>query len=98
MTTAIGFVVVIRRAIRPNLRGFPNDSRWSSSTDVSGSCSQYSRKSLPERSALSPIDTNDENPMPRAAAASIAAIANPPLCEAKPTCPGRGRAGSDASR
>ena len=36
LTTTIGFVVVIRRAIRPNRRGFPNDSRWSNSTDVSG--------------------------------------------------------------
>ena len=61
---------------------------------MSGSCSQYSRKSLPERSALSPIVTNDEKPMPRAAAASIAALPNPPLCEAKPTSPGGGAAGA----
>ena len=61
---------------------------------MSGSCSQYSRKSLPDRSALSPIETNDENPMPRAAAASIAAIPNPPLCEAKATSPGGGAAGA----
>ena len=61
---------------------------------MSGSCSQYSRKSLPERSALSPIVTNDENPMPRAAAASIAALPNPPLCEAKATSPGDGAAGA----
>jgi hypothetical protein len=49
------------------------------STDVSGSCSQYSRKSLLERSALSPIETNDDSPIPRAAASSIAAIPNAPL-------------------
>ena len=43
---------------------------------------------------MSPIVTNDENPMPRAAAASIAALPNPPLCEAKPTSPGEGAAGA----
>ena len=43
---------------------------------------------------MSPIDTNDENPMPRAAASSIAAIPNPALCEAKPTSPGEGAAGA----
>ena len=32
--------------------------------------------------------------MPRAAAASIAALPNPPLCEAKPTSPGEGAAGA----
>ena len=52
------------------------------------------RKSLPEKSALSPNDTNDENPMSRSAAASIAAIANPPLSDAKPTCPGEGARGA----
>ena len=43
---------------------------------------------------MSPIETNDENPMPRVAAASIAAIANPLLWEAKPTCPGEGARGA----
>ena len=97
LTATIGFAVVIRRAMRPNRRGFPNDSRWSANTAVPGSCSQYSRKSLPERSALSPIETNEENPIPRAAAASIAAIPNPPLWAAKPMLPGGGVVGASVA-
>ena len=62
---------------------------------MSGSCSQYSRKSLPERSALSPIETNDDSPIPRAAASSIAAIPNAPLWEANATLPGVGAPGSE---
>ncbi len=54
-------------------------------------------KSLPERSALSPIETNDEKPRPRAAASSIAAIPNPPLCDAKPSRPGGGATGAAAA-
>ena len=50
---------------------------------------------MPERSALSPIETNDESPMPRAAASSIAAIPNAPLWEAKRDAPGVGAAGRE---
>ena len=64
---------------------------------MSGSCSQYSMKSLPERSALSPIETNEESPIPRAAASSMAAMPNAPLWEAKATLPGVGSPGANVA-
>ena len=48
-----------------------------------------------ERSALSPIETNEDSPIPRAAASSIAAIPNAPLWDAKATLPGVGVAGRE---
>ena len=53
------------RAIRPNRRGLPNDSRYSSTTLVSGSSSHHSSRSFEETSALFPIETNAERPSPR---------------------------------
>ena len=40
-TATIGLVRAIRRAMRPNRRGLPNDSRYSRMTRVAGSSSQY---------------------------------------------------------
>ena len=57
-------------------------------TRVSSSSSQYSSRSLDETSALLPIETNDENPRPRALAASSRASPRAPLWEAKPIGPG----------
>jgi hypothetical protein len=53
-----------RRATRANLRGLPNDSRYSRITSVSSSDSQYWIRSLPEMSALFPTDTNEDRPSP----------------------------------
>ena len=38
---------------------------------------------MPDRSALLPVETNEDRPRPRRAASAIAAIPNAPLCEAK---------------
>jgi hypothetical protein len=65
-TARIGLERLTRRAMRANLRGFPKDSRYSMIRPVSASDSQYCRKSLPERSALFPTETNDEMPDPNA--------------------------------
>ena len=58
LTASTGLARATRRATRPNLRGLPKDSRYSATTCVAGSCSQYCRTSLLERSALSPSETN----------------------------------------
>ena len=63
-------------------------------TSVRSSASQYCRKSLPERSALSPTETNAERPSPCVRARSIAAMPKAPLWDAKPTRPGGGAAGA----
>ena len=62
LTAMIGFVRPTRRAIRENLRGLPTDSRYSAMTLHAGSASQYWRKSLPERSALLPIEMKRGQP------------------------------------
>ena len=67
-TATIGLARATREAIRTNLRGLPNDSRYSAITDVASSASQYRSRSLPEMSALLPTDTKLEMPMPRRAA------------------------------
>ena len=60
-------------------------------TCVSSSSSQYSSRSLDETSALLPMDTNAENPSPRALAASSSASPRAPLWDAKPIGPRRKR-------
>ena len=62
LTATIGLLRPTRRAIRANFRALPNDSRYSRITSVFASCSQYWRKSLPDRSALLPTETNAESP------------------------------------
>ena len=87
LTARTGFARATRRATRPNLRGLPKDSRYRATTCVAGSCSQYCRTSLLDRSALSPSDTNAESPIPRRDMPSIAAAPNAPLWDTKPTVP-----------
>ena len=69
---------------------------------VSSSSSQYSSRSLDETSALLPMETNAENPSPRALAASSSASPRAPLWDAKPIGPRRkrlpGERGVDARR
>ena len=67
-TTQIGLAGVIVRASSTNRPGFPKFSRYMSTAVVVASCSQYSSRSLPLTSALLPADTNEEKPMPYAAA------------------------------
>ena len=87
----IGLRRATRRAIRPKRRGFPNDSRYSSTRFVCESCSQYSRRSFDETSALLPIETKAERPRLRSAAFSSSARPRAPLWDEKPIVPG-GRA------
>jgi len=68
LTTSTGLARATRRAVRANLRGLPNDSRYSSTSPVRSSRSQKLSRSLAEMSALLPTDTNDERPSPRALA------------------------------
>jgi hypothetical protein len=49
------------------------------------------------RSALSPSETNDDSPMPRWRARSIAAMPNAPLWDAKPTRPAGGAPGENVA-
>ena len=74
LTTITGLDAVSRRQICAKRWGFPSDSRYRRTTSVPPSCSQKRRKSLLDRSALLPIETNDERPRPRRAASSSAAI------------------------
>jgi hypothetical protein len=97
LTATIGIVWDTRRATRANLRGLPNDSRYSRATCVCGSCSQYSSRSLPDRSALLPTDTNDDSPTPSLPAASMIAIPSPPLCDKKPDLPGIALGGANVA-
>jgi hypothetical protein len=89
-TATIGFVREMRRAMRENLRGFPNDSRYIRMTSVSASSSQYSSRSLPEMSALFPTDTNVEMPSPSRSTCSSTARPSAPDCDDIDTRPGRG--------
>ena len=54
---------------------------------MAGSSSQKRRRSLPERSALLPTETNDERPIPSSRECSSSAIPKPPLWESIPTLP-----------
>ncbi len=83
----IGFERATRPATRANLRGLPNDSRYSSTTSVSGSSSQNSSRSFDETSALLPIDTNADRPRPRCSDCSSSARPSAPLCDEKATRP-----------
>ena len=80
-----------RRAVRPNLRGLPNDPRPSTASLVPGSCCHQSSRSLPDTSALSPSETNEEMPMPSRVSCSSRAVPIPPDCTARPARPAAGR-------
>lgn len=61
---------------------------------MSLSCSQYRRRSLPLTSALLPIDTKLDSPIPRRRASSNTAMPSPPDWEAKATRPRSGGTGA----
>ena len=61
---------------------------------MSGSSSQYWRRSLPLTSALFPRDTKVEIPRPSSAERASNAMPRPPDCDAKPTLPAIGRNGA----
>ena len=54
-------------------------------------------KSLPERSALLPTETNEDRPSPSRSAASMIAMPSPPLCERKPTRPAAAWCGANVA-
>ena len=56
LTAITGLVRASTLASRANLRGLPNDSRYSSTTSVRSSPCQYCSRSLPETSARLPAD------------------------------------------
>ena len=66
-------------------------------TSVAASSSQNRSRSLPERSALFPVETNEDRPSPRRVASATAAIPNAPLCEANATPPGGGATGANVA-
>ena len=63
-TVRTGMAQLTRRAVRANLRGLPNDSRYSTPSLVWPSRSHHSSMSLPDTSSLSPTEANEEIPMP----------------------------------
>ena len=88
-----------RRAVRANLRGLPNDSRYSTASLVWPSRSHHSSMSLPDTSSLSPTEANEEIPMPSRDRWSTSAKPRPPDCMTRPVTPGlAGRAANVASR
>src|SRR5664279_2253691 len=94
-TAITGFVRASTRANRANLRGLPNDSRYSSTTSVASSPYQNCSRSFPDTSARLPADTNVDNPSPRFAASARIAIPNAPDWQKKPTRPGGGTSGAN---
>ena len=89
-TASTGLVRPSRRAIRANLRGLPNDSRYSTATRVAASRSHHISRSLLLTSYLSPVETNVETPSPMWASCSSNAIPTPPDWVATPIGPGGG--------
>ena len=64
---------------------------------MASSRSQYCRKSLPDRSALSPVEAKEDSPTPRRVASEIAAIPIAPLWEAIATGPCTGATGAEVA-
>ena len=77
-SATMGLEADTRRATLANLAGLPKLSTYMSTTWVSGSSSQCWRRSFPLMSALSPIMTTDENPIPSSSALRTSANANGP--------------------
>ena len=63
-TVSTGIFAPTRRAVRANLRGLPNDSRYSTASLVTSSCSHHISMSLPDTSSLLPTEANEEIPTP----------------------------------
>ncbi|SKY05943.1 Uncharacterised protein [Mycobacteroides abscessus subsp. abscessus] len=78
LTATIGLDRDTLRAMRENLRGLPKLSRYSSTTSVAASESQYCSRSLPETSARLPAETKVDNPIWRCAAVSRIAMPSAP--------------------
>jgi hypothetical protein len=89
-TVRTGMLAPTRRAVRPNLRGLPNDSRYSTASVVARSCSHHISRSLPDTSDLSPREANEEMPMPSRLNCSSSAMPTPPDCTARPAIPAAG--------
>lgn len=96
-TIRIGFLRVTRFAISVKRRGFPNDSRYMQITRVSGSSSQCSKRSLPETSALLPMETNCVRPIPRSCATFKIATPSAPDWLTNPIDPGRAGVGANVA-
>src|SRR5947199_6545683 len=94
LTIRIGFLRVTRLAIQVKRRGLPNDSRYMAITRVAGPSSQYSTRSLPETSALLPIEANWVRPIPRSWATLRIATPRAPDWLTKPMAPGRAGVGA----
>ena len=93
-TAITGFVLASTRASRANLRGLPNDSRYSSTTSVRSSPCQNCSRSLPDTSARLPAETNVDRPSPRFAASARIAMPSAPDWQKKPIRPGGGTTGA----
>ena len=95
LTATIGLRRETRRAMRANLRGLPNDSRYSSTTSVPGSSSQYWSRSLPLTSALLPTETKLDTPSPMRADRSRMAMPSAPDWDCIAMRPRRRRVGRE---
>ena len=71
------------RAVRANLRGFPNESRYSTASFVASSDFHHISMSLPDTSSLSPRETKEEIPMPSRDKCSSRTMPTPPDCSAR---------------
>jgi hypothetical protein len=63
-TVSTGMARPMRRAVRANFRGLPNDSRYSTPSLVTLSRSHQVSRSLPDTSYLLPTEAKDETPTP----------------------------------
>ncbi len=94
LTAITGLLRARVLASRANLRGFPNDSRYNSTTSVRSSDCQYCSRSLPDTSARLPAETNEDSPSPRLAASARIAMPSAPDWQKNPTRPGGGTTGA----
>ena len=92
LTATIGLVRPTRRAIRANLRGFPNDSRYSRITSVSVVGLPVVEQVVAGDVGLVADRHERREPEPELRAWSMIARPSAPLCERNPTRPGGGHA------
>jgi hypothetical protein len=88
LTASTGLRRATERAMRANLRGLPNDSRYGATALHPGSSYQYESRSLPETSALLPRDTKVWTPRPVRVTSARAAMPTAPDWEARHRPPG----------
>ena len=96
-TVSTGILAPTRRAVRANLRGLPNDSRYSTASLVTSSCSHHISMSLPDTSSLLPTEANEEIPTPSRDSWPARATPTPPDCDMSPATPGRSRLASNVA-